>query len=112
LTLGGHLLSLFVERTNVESLAGLFVGQASTLADSQYVPNHKTLEDAVGEAIELSAIQEPEIAAVVATHLEVGKFICTGILLAGQSERMNIVVRKRAKVACEYTNTLNSKLSN
>ncbi|MGB4706673.1 MAG: hypothetical protein WBH43_05635 [Aquiluna sp.] len=93
------------------SISLMAVGQAPVQASSKYVHNQKTLTDAVGRAIELSAIQKREIEAVVAAHPNAEKFICTGILLAGQSGRMNIVVRKRAKVACEYAKALNPELS-
>ena len=94
------------------ALSGLmFVGLYPAQAEAKYVPTQKTLTDAVGRAILLSDIQQAEIEAVVNEHLNAEKFICTGIRLVGTSDRMNLVVRKRAKEACDYAKELNPKLS-
>ena len=94
------------------SLLGLMsVGLSPAQAEAKYVPTQKTLTDAVGRAILLSDIQKSEIQAVVEANPNAEKFICTGIRLAGTSDRMNLVVRKRAKEACDYAKELNPKLS-
>ena len=94
------------------ALLGLmFLGLAPAQAESKYVPTQKTLTDAVGRAVLLSDIQKAEIEAVVKENPKAKKFICTGIRLAGTSDRMNLVVRKRAKEACDYAKELNPKLS-
>ena len=59
----------------------------------------------------LSDIQKAEIEAVVKDNPNAEKFICTGIRLVGTSDRMNLVVRKRAKEACDYAKELNPSLS-
>ena len=58
-----------------------------------------------------SDFQKAEIEAVVKDNPNADKFICTGIRLLGTSDRMNLVVRKRAKEACDYAKELNPKLS-
>ena len=94
------------------ALAGfVFLGLSPAQADAKYFPTQKTLTDAVGRAILLSDIQKVEIEAVVKENPRAEKFICTGIRLVGTSDRMNLVVRKRAKEACDYAKELNPKLS-
>ena len=96
----------------VSALVGLmFVGLAPAHAGAKYVPTQKTLTDAVGRAILLSDIQKAEIEKVVKDNPNAEKFICTGIRLVGTSDRMNLVVRKRAKEACDYAKELNPNLS-
>jgi len=96
----------------VSALVGLmFVGFSPAQAEAKYFPTQKTLTDAVGRAILLSDIQKTEIEAVVKENPRAEKFICTGIRLVGTSDRMNLVVRKRAKEACDYAKELNPKLS-
>ena len=89
----------------------LTAGIAPVSAATKYVPTQKTLTDAVGRAILLSEIQKTEIEAVVKANPNAEKFICTGIRLVGTSDRMNLVVRKRAKEACNYAKELNPSLS-
>jgi M6 family metalloprotease-like protein len=86
---------------------GLVPAQAAT----EYVATQKTLSDAIGRAIALNSKQKSEIRAVVDANPYAEKFICTGIRLEGQPLSMNIVVRKRAKAACEYAKSLNPALS-
>ena len=94
------------------ALLGLmFLGLSPAQAETNYFPTQKTLTDAVGRAVLLSDIQKAEIEAVVKDNPNAEKFICTGIRLAGTSDRMNLVVRKRAKEACDYAKELNPKLS-
>jgi hypothetical protein len=89
----------------------VFLGLSPAQADAKYFPTQKTLTDAVGRAVLLSDIQKAEIEAVVKENPRAEKFICTGIRLVGTSDRMNLVVRKRAKEACDYAKELNPKLS-
>jgi len=89
----------------------VFLGLSPAQADAKYVPTQKTLTDAVGRAIFLSDTQKAEIEAVVKENPRAEKFICTGIRLVGTSDRMNLVVRKRAKEACDYAKQLDPTLS-
>ena len=75
----------------------MFIGSSPAQADAKYISTQKTLTDAVGRAILLNDIQKAEIEAVVKENPRAEKFICTGIRLVGTSDRMNLVVRKRAK---------------
>ena len=108
------ILTRFRIRELIAALALLglmFLGLSPAQADAEYVPTQKTLTDAVGRAVLLSDIQKAEIEAVVNDNPRAEKFICTGIRLVGTSDRMNLVVRKRAKEACDYAKELNPKLS-
>ena len=105
---GSHMKKMV---TALALLGLMSLGLSPAQADAKYVPTQKTLTDAVGRAIMLSDIQKAEIEAVVSDNPNAEKFICTGIRLAGTSDRMNLVVRKRAKEACDYAKELNPKLS-
>ena len=89
------------------SLSVLVVGFIPAQAAGEYVARQKTLSDAIGSAIALNSKQKAEIKQVVDANPYAEKFICTGIRLEGQPLRMNIVVRKRAKAACDYAKQLN-----
>ena len=93
------------------SLSVLVVGFIPAQAAGEYVARQKTLSDAIGSAIALNSKQKAEIKQVVDANPYAEKFICTGIRLEGQPFRMNIVVRKRAKAACDYAKQLNPALS-
>ena len=92
-------------------LSLMFLGLSPAHSDIKSTPTQKTLTDAVGGAFLLNDIQKAEIEAVVKDNPNAEKFICTGIRLVGTSDRMNLVVRKRAKEACDYAKELNPKLS-
>jgi hypothetical protein len=105
---GSHMKKLIA----VSALLGvMFLGLSPAQAEGKYVPTQKTLTDAVGRAVLLSDIQKAEIETVVSDNPNAEKFICTGIRLVGTSDRMNLVVRKRAKEACDYAKELNPTLS-
>lgn len=93
------------------SLSVLLVGIVPAQAAGEYVARQKTLSDAIGSAIALNSRQKAEIKQVVDANPHAEKFICTGIRLEGQPLRMNLVVRKRAKAACDYAKQLNPALS-
>lgn len=71
----------------------------------------KTLSDYPGRATAITAKQKSEIRSVLAKSSGNSKFICTGIRLEGQSQAMNLVVRKRAKLACDYAKSIRPDLS-
>jgi hypothetical protein len=48
---------------------------------------------------------------MVEEHDSADKFICTGIRREGGTRAENIMVRVRAKAACEYAKSLNPQLS-
>ena len=74
-------------------------------------PKIQTLTNYVGRATALSSKQKAEISAIVKNYPTNSKFICTGIRYFDQPVTENVVVRKRAKLACEYAKSLNPKLS-
>lgn len=59
----------------------------------------------------LSGQQKSEIQTLVENHPESEKFICTGIRFEAAPVSENILVRKRAKAACDYAKQLNPNLS-
>ena len=71
----------------------------------------KTLSAFRGKTTELSAIHRSQIRAAVEANPQGKKFICTGIRFESAPISENIVVRKRAKAACDYAKSLNPELS-
>jgi hypothetical protein len=56
-------------------------------------------------------MQRSQVKAAVEANPNAEKFICTGIRYYSQPMSVNIMVRKRAKAACEYAKELNPSLS-
>jgi hypothetical protein len=56
-------------------------------------------------------MQKAQVKATVDANPNAEKFICTGIRYYSQPMSVNIMVRKRAKAACEYAKDLNPNLS-
>jgi len=71
----------------------------------------KTLTSFSTSSVSLSTRQKSEIETLVEQHPEAEKFICTGIRFESAPMSQNIVVRKRAKAACDYAKQLNPRLS-
>jgi hypothetical protein len=71
----------------------------------------RTLSPFSGAATELTSRQKAQVKAAVEANPNAEKFICTGIRFESAPMSENIVVRKRAKAACEYAKTLNPELS-
>ena len=71
----------------------------------------KTLTSYSANAVPLSTKQKSEIQTLVESHPESEKFICTGIRFESAPLTENILVRKRAKAACDYAKQLNPSLS-
>ena len=74
-------------------------------------PQIRTLSNFSGRVTSLSTKQKAQIRAAVTKGAGNPKFICTGIRFVSQPTRDNIIVRARAKAACEYAKSLNPKLS-
>jgi hypothetical protein len=74
-------------------------------------PQTRTLTAYSRTATALTAKQKAEIRATVTKGAANPKFICTGIRLEGQPQALNTLVRKRAKLACDYAKSINPKLS-
>jgi M6 family metalloprotease-like protein len=93
---------------------------ATLLVTSQFAPVEaisaapvvqKTLTSYSANTVPLSNLQKSEIQSLVEGNPEADKFICTGIRLSTAPVSENLVVRKRAKAACDYAKTLNPGLS-
>ena len=93
------------------SLSVLLVGFVPAQAAGEYVARQKTLSVFSGSATTLTSKQRAEVKQAVDANPYAEKFICTGIRLEGQPMSLNIVVRKRAKAACDYAKQLNPALS-
>lgn len=70
-----------------------------------------TLASYVGSATALTAQQKLQIKRAVDSNPAAEKFICTGIRFESAPLTENILVRQRAKAACDYAKQLNPKLS-
>ena len=93
---------------------------ATLLVTSQFAPVEaisaapvvqKTLTSYSANTVPLSNLQKSEIQSLVEGNPEADKFICTGIRLSTAPVSENVLVRKRAKAACDYAKTLNPSLS-
>jgi hypothetical protein len=71
----------------------------------------KSLTDYPGRVREVTATQKAEIRAVLERLDGNTKFICTGARVADNPYRMNLAVRMRAKLVCEYAKSLRPDLS-
>ena len=76
-----------------------------------FTATQKTLASFPGDATRLTTNQKRQVKAAVAANPNATKFICTGIRYISQPMSENIMVRKRAKAACDYAKTLNPQLS-
>jgi len=79
--------------------------------ESEYTVNQKTLAPFSGSTTTLTPQQKAQVKAAVDAYPSAEKFICTGIRFESAPMSENIVVRKRAKAACDYAKTLNPALS-
>ena len=80
-------------------------------AGTKYSVYQKTLSSFSSTATTLTTQQKAQVRAAVEANPDAEKFICTGIRYYSQPMSVNIMVRKRAKAACEYAKQLNPNLS-
>jgi M6 family metalloprotease-like protein len=80
-------------------------------AGAKYTVYQKTLSSFSSTATTLTSQQKAQVKAAVDANPTAEKFICTGIRYYSQPMSVNIMVRKRAKAACEYAKQLNPELS-
>ena len=86
--------------------------QASTTpSQSEQTVNQKTLAAFGNSTTILTSQQKAQVRAAVEANPNAEKFICTGIRYYSQPMSVNIMVRKRAKAACEFAKQLNPNLS-
>ena len=92
---------------------GLVFGLATPIqaAGPKYSVYQKTLATFSSSATALTSQQRAQVKAAVEANPAAEKFICTGIRYYSQPTSVNIMVRKRAKAACEYAKELNPNLS-
>lgn len=87
---------------------GVDVTQVQSKAAKQ---DQRTLAAYSGQNTDLTVTQRAQIRAAVDENPEAKKFICTGIRFESAPLTENLVVRKRAKLACDYAKSLNPNLS-
>ena len=80
-------------------------------APTKYSVYQKTLATFSSSATTLTSQQKAQVKAAVDANPAAEKFICTGIRYYSQPMSVNIMVRKRAKAACDYAKQLNPALS-
>ena len=80
-------------------------------APTKYSVYQKTLATFSSSATTLTTQQKAQVKAAVDSNPAAEKFICTGIRYYSQPMSVNIMVRKRAKAACDYAKQLNPALS-
>jgi len=80
-------------------------------AGVKYSVYQKTLASFSSTATTLTSQQKAQVKAAVEANPDAEKFVCTGIRYYSQPMSINIMVRKRAKAACEYAKQLNPELS-
>ena len=81
-------------------------GEKSAVASRQ-----KTLATFKSNVTGLTTLQKTQVKAILDANPDAEKFICTGIRYYSQPMSVNIMVRKRAKAACDYARQLNPALS-
>jgi hypothetical protein len=96
------LLSVFM-------VLGFGVAAQSTGAKSKVY--QQTLATFNGDATSLTEAQRAQVRKAVQENPDAEKFVCTGIRFQSQPMSVNIMVRKRAKAACDYAKQLNPSLS-
>ena len=87
------------------------VAKKSEQAVPEFSVSQRTLASFSGSTTTLTSQQKAQVKAAVDANPSAEKFICTGIRFESAPMSENIVVRKRAKAACDYAKTLNPALS-
>ena len=80
-------------------------------ASTEYEVFQRTLSAFSGSATTLTTLQKSQIKSAVDSNPAADKFICTGIRFESAPMSENIIVRTRAKAACDYAKKLNPTLS-
>lgn len=77
----------------------------------KYSVYQQTLATFSGTVTSLTETQRAQVRKAVRENPAAEKFVCTGIRFHSQPMSVNIMVRQRAKAACEYAKQLNPNLS-
>lgn len=80
-------------------------------SSTEWTAYQRTLATYSGSTTSLSELHKSQIRATLDSAPKSEKFICTGIRYYDQPMNVNIMVRKRAKEACEYAKQLKPSLS-
>ena len=117
-TLQGKYLALLVSAANTHGASSAwteFLEYVKRPSGSTGSPNRaviqRTLATFSGSETSLTVQQKAQVEAAVASAPDATKFVCTGIRYFDQPMSVNIMVRKRAKAACDYAKQLNPNLS-
>jgi hypothetical protein len=76
-----------------------------------WASRQKTLRSFDSGSTFLTEFQKEQVKAALRENPTAEKFICTGIRFESAPLSENIIVRKRAKAACDYAKELNPELS-
>lgn len=106
----GGSMRKFLALVSTALLAASFVTPAAGAA-GKFTVNQRTLASFSGTSTALTVQQQAQVKASIEASPEAEKFICTGIRLLSQPTSANILIRKRAKAACDYAKQLNPNLS-
>ncbi len=87
------------------------MGNVTAPAATTCGSNQKTLSSFQGVPASLSEQQRLQILRASAASPDANKFIFSGIRPEGQSTPRDVVMRKRARAACEFAKELNPSLS-
>jgi M6 family metalloprotease-like protein len=111
-TLGFALTTLLLA-TSATVLPDADIPESGILTLSNSTPStyQRTLSTFSGSTTALTPQQKAQVKAAVEANPSAEKFICTGIRYYSQPTNINIMVRKRAKAACDYAKELNPNLS-
>ena len=104
----------FIKRFAAVAASMMLIISFATPAQSavvKYSVYQKTLSAFSSSATTLTSQQKAQVKAAVDANPTAEKFICTGIRYFSQPMSVNIMVRQRAKAACEYAKQLNPNLS-
>jgi hypothetical protein len=93
------------------TLALLGTGLTVAYSAKKGASDQSTLAAYAAQETAVNALQRQQVRAAIASNPGADRFICTGIRLESQPMSINILVRQRAKAACEFAKELNPSLS-
>jgi hypothetical protein len=113
---GDFRMVIYVNTTQLDNVTVFYLdtdlGQSELLNLPKFMKvAQKTLSMFSGNLTSLNSQQKSQIKASLDASPNADKFICTGIRYFSQPASVNIMVRKRAKEACEYAKLLRPGLS-
>ena len=100
---------VFTLNASIDGVSTTIDVQVSTAP--KFSVSQKSLALFNGTETLLTNAQKNQVRAAVEANPNAEKFICTGIRFHSQPANVNVMVRKRAKAACDYAKQLNPNLS-